>query len=174
MQKAKDRQKQEEKGNSQRKIAKEQFSVSGLPVNKTTIEARPPRRLIGHPKVVYVERHRCTMNVNEMLLGINTMIPIGLTSGLGQIVVGNSTINKAWDQHTMLRQSPTQIVARDIVASHLRDHIGECRHPTFKILSCLKQNHLGDHYHLHLHLRVRVVVGIRSLTVMLTVSRERT
>ena len=67
------------------------------------------------------------MNVKDMLLGIHTMIPIGLTSALGQIVAGDSTTSKAWDLHTMRRQSPQQTVARDIVASHRRDHTGECR-----------------------------------------------
>ena len=81
----------------------------------------------GHLKEVSAEKHPCTMNVKEMPHGITIMIPIGMTSIRGQIAAGSSTTAKAWEAPTMPRQNQLQTVARDIVASHLTDHIGECR-----------------------------------------------
>ena len=114
------------------------------------------------------------MNVKEMLLGIQIMIPIGLTSIRGQIVAGSSTTDKAWEIPTMPRQNPHQTVARDIVASHLRDHIGECRaiqHEVHTVL--LDQQPLGRSSSSSTS---ESLGGERNqfLQMLLTVSRERT
>ena len=126
-QKAKESRRKEKKGNSQRRKAKEQFRVSGHPINHTINTDSLLPHPAGHLKEVSAEKHPCTMNVKEMPHGITIMIPIGMTSIRGQIAAGSSTTAKAWEAPTMPRQNQLQTVARDIVASHLRDHIGECR-----------------------------------------------
>ena len=173
-QKAKESRRKEKKGNSQRRKAKEQFRVSGHPINHTINMDSPLPHPAGHLKEVSAEKHPYTMNVKEMHRGINTMIPIGATSILGQTAAGSSTTTKAWEAPIMPRQNQLQTVARDIVASHLRDPIGECRaiqHEVHTVL--LDQQPLGRSSSSSTS---ESLGGERNqfLNMLLTVSRERT